>query len=166
MMKRIAIALLAANLCGCISSAAPREGPKAMSQPESTEPSKLVVRRFYEEYINQKREDLLASLVAPSFVDHTNGGVGPEGVAAGAARLHSAFENLRFEILDLVADGEVVAVRWIYTGKHVGPFFGRPPTGKLHEQRGANFFRVREGKIAELWLAVDPTSLRPPTPNP
>jgi steroid delta-isomerase-like uncharacterized protein len=133
-----------------------------MSPTESSEPNKLVVRRFYEMYIDQQRDDLLASLVAPSFVDHTNGGVGTESVAAGVARLRSAFENLRFEIVDLVAEGDLVAARWVYTGKNVGPFFGRPPTGKPHEQRGANFFRVRDGKIAESWLAVDPKSLQPP----
>jgi predicted ester cyclase len=166
MTTRITIALVGAALCGCASSAASSQGDKTMTQPQTTEPNKVVVRRFYEEYLNQQRADVLANLVAPTMVDHTNGGVGPAAVAAGAVRLHEAFENLHFDIQDLVAQGDLVAARWVYTGKHVGPFFGRPPTGKPHEQRGANFFRVRDGKIAELWLTVDPTSLRPPPPNP
>lgn len=154
-------ALLGAALCGCA-----RSTPPARPAVAGSNKNEIVVRRFYDEFINRQRRDVLPSLVAASFVDHTNGARGHAGLEAAAAILHRAFEGLRFQVQDIVAHGDLVAVRWVYTGRNVGPFFGRPPTGQLREQHGINFFRLRDGKIAELWLAVDPRSLRPPPAAP
>jgi predicted ester cyclase len=161
MSGRFASILGVAALCGC-ALGGNQSGGTAMNASQDSEANKRVIQRFYEEYVNQERAEVLPALFSQSFVDHTNGGVGPEGVAAGVARLHAAFQGLRFEIKDLVAEGDRVAARWVYTGRHVAPFAGRPPTGKAHEQHGQNMFRLEGGKIAELWLTVDPTSLRLP----
>lgn len=42
----------------------------------------------------------------------------------------SSFPDLRHEIVDLVAEGDKVAVRYDVTGTHKGELQGIPPTGK------------------------------------
>jgi predicted ester cyclase len=42
----------------------------------------------------------------------------------------------------------------------VGQFFNLKPTGKPFEARGMNLYRVRDGKIVESWLAIDPATIR------
>src|SRR5262245_61179234 len=123
------------------------------------EANQAVVRRLYE-YINENRADRFPGVVAPSYLDHSNGSRGPEGVAAAAANLHRAYEELRFEIADIVAQGDLVAIRWRETGRHVGQFFNLKPTGQPFEANGLALYRVREGKITESWLAINPATIR------
>jgi predicted ester cyclase len=166
-IRHLTSVLAGVLLLGCTTPGAPNTGATAMSQTTMSEPNKRVVERFFEEFLNQKQAAILPEIIAPDFIDHTNGVVGPSGPVPGAERLHAAFEGLRFDVQDLIAEGDRVAARWVYKGKHVAPFAGRSPTGKAHEQHGLNVFRLQGGKIAELWLAVDPSALRlPPPPNP
>ena len=130
-----------------------------MSTDHSPETNKSTIRRLYE-YINGNRADEFAIIVAPQYVDHSNGQKGPAGIAEAAANLHRAFRDLRLEIADIVAEGDLVAVRWVETGRHVGQFFNLKPTGKPFESRGMNVYRVRDGKILESWLAIDPATIR------
>jgi predicted ester cyclase len=123
------------------------------------EPNELVVRRLYE-YINENRGAQFADVVAPSYLDHSNDARGPEGAAAAVANLHRAYAELRFEIADLVGQGDLVAVRWVETGRHVGQFFDLRPTGQRFEARGLALYRVRDGQIIESWLAIDPGTVR------
>jgi predicted ester cyclase len=125
----------------------------------SIEVNTNVVRRLYD-CINHNRADEFAAIVAPSFVDHSNQGKGPQALANGAANLHRAYADLKIEIIDMVAQGDLVAIRWLETGRHVGQFFNLKPTGQPFESRGINLYRVQEGKIVESWLGIDPTTIR------
>jgi steroid delta-isomerase-like uncharacterized protein len=158
-IKPVRVALVVVGMCACASSSRSDRGGNTVSTPDPAESNKAVVRRFYDA-VNQQRDDLFAAVVAPSFVDHTNDVRGPAGVATSSAALHRAFADLRFRVVNAVADGELVAVQWVYTGRNVGQFFGLPPTGQPVEQKGVNFFRVQGGLITDAWLAVDPKSLR------
>ena len=42
----------------------------------------------------------------------------------------AAFPDIKFEIEDMFASGDRVAVRFRFTGTHDGEFLGTPPTGK------------------------------------
>ncbi|MDQ1453278.1 MAG: SnoaL-like polyketide cyclase [Acidobacteriaceae bacterium] len=62
------------------------------------------VRRLYEEYLNQNRPELLASLVGEDVVLHT--ATEERGIAAYAAltdRLRVAFPDMQFTLQDLIA---------------------------------------------------------------
>jgi predicted ester cyclase len=118
-----------------------------------------VICRLYD-WINRNHPDDLASIVSPSFIDHSNGQRGPAGMAAAMANLHHAYADLHIEIVDLIAQDDLVAMRWHETGRHVGQFFHLAPTGKPFEARGINLYRVREGMIIESWLGIDPATIR------
>jgi predicted ester cyclase len=124
-----------------------------------TDTNKQIVHRLYR-YITENRADMLATVISPSYVDHSNGSKGPGGVAASAARIHSAYDDLRIQPAELVAEGDLVAVRWIETGQHVGQFFNLRPTNQRFEARGLTLYRLRDGLIVESWLAIDPSTIR------
>lgn len=58
-----------------------------------------------------------------------------------------------------VADEDHVAVRWIFTVDHTGPFAGVTSTGKRIVFDGTAFYRLVEGRIVETWLHIDQLSL-------
>jgi predicted ester cyclase len=121
--------------------------------------SKAVVEHLYE-LINNNELDKFATVAANDYIDRSNGSKGPEGMAAAAANLHRAYADLRIELVDVIAEGDLVAVRWLETGRHVGQFFNLKPTHKPFEARGINVYRVKKERIIESWLGIDPETIR------
>jgi predicted ester cyclase len=59
----------------------------------------------------------------------------------------------------LVVEDDRVAWRWVLRGVHTGAFLDVPPTGKAVVLPGANFQRVRHGRVVEHWTLADLASL-------
>jgi steroid delta-isomerase-like uncharacterized protein len=57
------------------------------------------------------------------------------------------FPDLHFELHDLIAQGDRVAIIWTVTGTHQGRVMNIPPTGQRVEAKGISVITVREGKI-------------------
>jgi steroid delta-isomerase-like uncharacterized protein len=123
----------------------------------STENNKLLVRRLYDEVLNQQRADSVAELATPDYVEHDpvpGQGEGLAGLTDRIRLLTSAFAP-RFEIEDLVAEGDRVVVRWTHTGTHIGDFAGIPPTGRSFQIAGIDIYRIESGRLAEHWHVID-----------
>ncbi len=73
----------------------------------------------------------------------------PHSYRVWFANLFAAFPDFRFEILDVVAEGDVAAVRWHATGTFNGGarFEGVDPTGAKVDLTGCDVLRIRNGKI-------------------
>jgi steroid delta-isomerase-like uncharacterized protein len=126
----------------------------------STEDSKALVRRFYEEGVHNPA--LFDELLAPTYVLHLPGSppiAGIEGAKQLMTAYTSAFPDLQLTTEDLVAEGDRVAIRNTWHGTHQGVFQGLPPTGKQVAFTGSDFFRVVSGKIAEQWADLDALGL-------
>ncbi|MEW1847750.1 ester cyclase [Nonomuraea angiospora] len=120
---------------------------------------KDVIRRFYDEVLNAGALDVADEIVGPGFAPRGGGAAGPEALRQIARYLRSALPDLRFDIEDLIAEGDRVASRWTLRGTHEGDFFGFPPTGKPLEVRACVIFRMENGKVAEIWPVIDSGSL-------
>ena len=73
---------------------------------------------------------------------------GPDEVRAFFQELFTAFPDQRMEVLDLVAAGNQVAVRWRSTGTFCGaPFQGIDPTGARIELEGIDLLTIEDGLI-------------------
>jgi steroid delta-isomerase-like uncharacterized protein len=115
-----------------------------------TERNKAVVRRYLTE--GPKDEALALASLTEDAVYYDPGAppsVGHEGQKRRTAALLTAFPDPRFELDDLVAEGDSVAVRWTFHGTHQGPFGPIPATGKRVSMTGITIYRLRDGKIAE-----------------
>ena len=115
-----------------------------------------LVRRSLEEVYN--RGDLAAAdeLFAPDFVawDPTfpKGELrGPEGVKGNVERGHASFADWRFEIEDLLCDGDKVVARVTMRGRSKADFLGMPAVGKEVVVSGITINRIANGQIVERW---------------
>jgi predicted ester cyclase len=61
--------------------------------------------------------------------------------------------------VDMVAEGDKVAVRLNVTGTHKGELQGIPPTGKQVSFNATDFITFTDGKVAEEWVNADTMGL-------
>jgi steroid delta-isomerase-like uncharacterized protein len=120
---------------------------------------KAAVRRFYEEVINGRNVEVIDELLTPDGVDYTFGSQGVEASKQFFRMLHKAFADLRVEVHDVIAEGELVAARVTYSGTHQGEFVGIPATGRQARTSGVDLFRMQDGRQAEHWGGPDMASL-------
>src|ERR1700755_1578646 len=99
-----------------------------ISNQGRSERNKTIIRRIFEECFNQGNFALADEYVAPSFVGPY--GTGPDALRRTARFLRTMFGEARFTIENIIAEDDLVAVRWSMSGAHVGPIFGTTPTGK------------------------------------
>ena|SRR5581483_350489 len=127
--------------------------PKPATTPEQ---NKALARRYFSELMNQGRLELIPELMAPDFAFRIptlpEPVHGHEGMKQFVTGLRNAFPDLQFAIDREMADGDKVAIRWIITGTHKGPFLGAPPSGNHIKDQGIDIFRFRDGQIAEIWV--------------
>jgi predicted ester cyclase len=57
--------------------------------------------------------------------------------------------------VDLVAEGELVAIHFTYAGVRCGELMGVPPTGKPVSFSATAIHRVVDGKITDDWINFD-----------
>src|ERR1051325_650271 len=101
--------------------------------------NKELVRRFYEEvYVNWSMS-LADDVVSPQFRSHDwpeAGPTGPKVFRNYYTALRSAVPDARYEVDDLIAEGDRVVVRWRLLGTHKGDFRGIAPTGRQIALKG------------------------------
>ena len=73
---------------------------------------------------------------------------GGKGYLSVVDFMRKSFSDIHWEIVDMAAEGDKVAVSWICSGTHDGEFMGNPPTGKKFSFSCMNFYYFNEdGKI-------------------
>lgn len=116
-----------------------------------------VVRRFYEEMNNERRNELAAELFTPDHKFHdpqVPAEDGPNGVA-GAVAVYQEGVDGHWEIEEIFSTGDRVVVRWTGSGTHIGEVNGIAPTNKPIRVDAIAIHRVSDGKIAETWEVWD-----------
>jgi predicted ester cyclase len=113
-----------------------------------------VVRRWFEEVWNQRREQTITELLKQESVCYGEQGPlwGPEGFKQQIyTPFVAAFPDIRVTVEAVIAEGDQVVVRWTAAGTHTGGGVGHPPTGREVSFRGMTWLRVGEGKMIEGW---------------
>lgn len=80
---------------------------------------------------------------------------GPDNVRADAARFFKGWSDSQTRITHLVAEGDLVNLRWETVATHTGDYGGIPATGKTLTYQGMDLFRLRDGKVVESWSFWD-----------
>ncbi len=116
----------------------------------SGEDNKAVVRRVYDE-LNKGNMAIADELIAEDYAQHSILPVpqGRKGFKEFFASFGRSFPDAHFEVLDVFAEGEKVALRFKATMTHKEDFMGLPPTGKKVSFTGIDIFIVRGGKLVE-----------------
>lgn len=116
-----------------------------------------VVRRFYEEMNNDRKNELAPDLFTADHRLHdpqVPAADGPLGMVDTVAVYQRGVDG-HWDIQELFSAGDRVVVRWVGTGTHVAEVNGIPPTGRPVRVEAITIHRMREGKIAETWEVWD-----------
>ena len=116
-----------------------------------------LVRRFLTDVVAGDDLDALDAFVTDDVVDHnlvfgTRRDRKP--VARGRAML-AAVADIDVSIDELIAEGDTVAVRATVSGRHEGPLLDLAATGAPVEIAYVWFYRIDDGRIAEVWSLPD-----------
>lgn len=117
-----------------------------------------LMERWFEEVWNKKNKEAIHEMFASDGVANGLGEepvIGPEKFAVFHRDFVSAYPDIRAEIVDTVAEGDKVAVRFRVTGLHDGDGLGVRPTKNAVDFTGMTIVRIEGGKIVEAWNNVD-----------
>ena len=117
----------------------------------NAERNKLAMKKFMT-CINANDKTLAAELIADEAEFTTP--VSEKPLYGGAGYLsvvdlmRKSFSDIRWEMVDMAAEDDKVAVSWICSGTHDGEFMGLAPTGKKFSFSVMNFYYFNaDGKI-------------------
>ncbi|MBI0584770.1 MAG: ester cyclase [Methanomassiliicoccus sp.] len=128
---------------------------------DEMERNKAIVRQGFEEIANAHDPGKLKKFIADDFIDHSIFGRSDtyDEKVRNENDLNTAFPDYRIEIIDIMAEGDKVVTRSIFTGTHTGDFAGVPGTGRKFSIVEIDIFRMEDGKAVEHWDAADTASL-------
>jgi steroid delta-isomerase-like uncharacterized protein len=104
--------------------------------------------------------DAFAALFADDYVNHQMSAAAPapppgisakQGTVAFFAARLKGVPDLSVAIEASLANADMAAASFVYTGTHKGAYLGVAPTGKSLRFTSCDIFRIRDGKIAEHW---------------
>lgn len=121
--------------------------------------NKAIVRRFYEEVVNNGNMTVAGELMAQDYIEHGSPAGQPSGIVGFqqfVAMVATAFPDLQVTVEDLIAEGDKVVARVTVRGTHKGTLMGSiPPTGKHATWTGIDIFQIASGKIVGRWNQRD-----------
>lgn len=124
----------------------------ALAGPQE-ELNKSVARRVFEEGLSQ---GIFTVPYTNDFVGHAGNGTFTRANGLAEAKgWRQAFPDLKMNVDLIVAENDLVAVRWTARGTNTGSGNGLPATGKSVTATGQATFRFVDGKIAEEWASGD-----------
>jgi steroid delta-isomerase-like uncharacterized protein len=115
-------------------------------------------RERVEVLFNRGELDRVEEFVTEDFVNHEawpGEDPGYEGFRLRLRRLREAIPDLRMEVHECLAEGDLVAYRATLTGTQTGPLQGIPATGRPFSAQQMHFLRLRDGKASEHWACRD-----------
>jgi predicted ester cyclase len=124
----------------------------------SAEENKAVILRLFDEVYNGHNLDALDELVAEDVVNHSATEEHKRGIEGFRHVMEwgtALMPDGRYELLDVIAEGDKVACHVRVSGTMRGELFGVPPTGKSAAFEHVHWHRVAGGKLVERWAVRD-----------
>jgi steroid delta-isomerase-like uncharacterized protein len=129
-----------------------------MSDDDAPQRHARTVIQGFIDALNARDVDGLGEWVHDDYVQHQQGvPQGLVGVQSFFRESLTAWSDERGWIEQLVVEGEWAAALMGFEGTHTGDFLGVPATGRRVRIVTADFFRIRDGKLAEHKAVWDPT---------
>lgn len=124
--------------------------------------NKALVRRLYDEVVNQGNIEMADKIVSAEAIEHEDlNHNGLDSFKRFFTTFRAAYPDLNFAIEDMIAEGDKVVVRIKVSGTNDGDqeFMGFAPTGKKIEIETIDIFRCENGMITEHWGRTDTLNL-------
>jgi steroid delta-isomerase-like uncharacterized protein len=121
-----------------------------------------ILREFIREVWNEGLVDRIDAYLAPSYtIRHDPGDpwegqtLDPEGFKQRVRISRAPFPDQRFEIQEIFADDDKVAITWLWAGAHLGDMPGFPATGKVIRMSGATVYYFDGERLSGHWQITD-----------
>ena len=129
----------------------------------SLEENKAVIRR-QEQALNAGRVDAGLDLFTDPVL-YNGQPISPQVIQQLRTILWSAVPDVRWELEQMIAEGEWVAVRWTMRGTHTGDFVhptmgSAPASGNAIVVTYLDHYRIVGGQIGEVWEMRDGLTLQ------
>lgn len=128
----------------------------------SAEEKNIQAQEKWGEAVATGNLDDFDDVIARDLVDHDPGpnqGPGREGLKDFFRGMRQAFPDLGNEVVEIMATGDKVALRYKLFGTHEGAFMGIAPTGRRFEVAAMQIARFEDGKAVERWGLTDQLGL-------
>jgi predicted ester cyclase len=111
--------------------------------------NKAVVRRLVEEVYNQGNLDVVDELMSPDIFDHAavpEHQHGIDGFKHVMEWVRTFSSDVHYDIDDIIAEGDKVAVRMTQSGTHTGTVRDIPPLASVSQSTTSTGFVLRTGR--------------------
>jgi len=122
-----------------------------MENKSVQEINKAFIINHFEEFVNRKNAAIALVNLAPDFLDHdemSGPAIGPEAAMHMMEGAYKIWPDLHVSVEDIIAEGDKVMVRNIWTGTMA--------SGRKIEFHGFVLWKIKDGKIVERWATVSP----------
>lgn len=155
--KFVVVFLLGVASTSCASSR------QIVAAPSSTEATRELVKRFHEA-VNRQDWQALDQMVTSDYRHYVVTSTGFRALSwdefrKGNQAAHRASPDWKNSPLQIVVEGDRVAVLLLGHGTHVGSFAGEKPTGRSLDLPVTVFHQVRGDRLAADWEVVDAAPL-------
>jgi steroid delta-isomerase-like uncharacterized protein len=123
---------------------------------------KELLTRFLREVWTEGDADAAGRYLAEAYTIHHDPGDPWHGRTLDLAEYENRvrvsrapFPDQRFEVQQLIAEGDSVAVTWLWTGTHRGDLPGFPASGKPITMSGATVYSFDGDRITGHWQVTD-----------
>jgi steroid delta-isomerase-like uncharacterized protein len=121
-------------------------------------PGNIEIITRFEQAFRAADQATIDELADRGLVDH-NPAPGHEPTLAGfkqkVAYFLAIFPDPEEDIQDITGSGDTVATRWVLTGSQQQEFMGIPASGQPIRIEGMNFYRLRDGRVTDIWTQFD-----------
>jgi len=111
---------------------------------------------------NEGRADMVETYIAETYtIRHDPGDpwhgqtLDRDGYKNRLLTSRAPFPDQKFHVVEMVAEGDNVAVSWTWTGTHKGDLPGLPATNKPITMTGLTIYSFKDGKATGHWQIVD-----------
>lgn len=120
----------------------------------------LLAQRVVEEGFGANNPGIFDELASEDFVEHQRGmSEGKEAPKRAILSLHGAFPDIKYKLINTIAQDDLVCLHYNVTGTHTGKLGPLPASGKKFSINLIDIMRFRDGKLVEHWGVPDQLGL-------
>jgi steroid delta-isomerase-like uncharacterized protein len=126
----------------------------------SAEENKALIQEYIKRVWNEGDWSFAEEVVHPDVVFHDQireGKFAPgrEGMRASMEVVRTGMPDFTLDVHEIIAEGDIVVMRWSSTATHAGLFNGFPATGRVATLYAISIVRIEDGRIVEGWQEAD-----------
>jgi len=145
-------------ILGCQDKQMKSEYEAFKTKAQTEEQNKIVVEKYFAGW-NSKDLKVLDEIADPQFGMYnpsiSQNPMNSEQTKSWAESIFKAFPDVKYDIKDILAEGDKVVIWWTFTGTHQGDIWNIPATGKKVTNSAIEIYKFKNGKIVEERTEID-----------